>query len=123
VGWEDARFEPGTAGQQSGALPLSYHASLLSYHASLLSYHASLLSYHASLLSYHASLLSCHASLLSYHAFLLSYHASLLSYHASLLLRIYDARLLNFKKVIFKFSISFLIAAITYSKYLPIHLY
>ncbi len=27
VGWGDARFEPGTAGQQSGSLPLSYHAS------------------------------------------------------------------------------------------------
>jgi hypothetical protein len=44
VGWGDAGFEPGTAGQQSGALPLSYHASLielprlptLSYHASLI---------------------------------------------------------------------------------------
>ncbi len=35
VGWGDAGFEPGTAGQQSGALPLSYHASLLRYHASL----------------------------------------------------------------------------------------
>jgi hypothetical protein len=28
VGWGDAGFEPGTAGQQSGALPLSHHASL-----------------------------------------------------------------------------------------------
>jgi hypothetical protein len=27
VGWGDAGFEPGTAGQQSGALPLSHHAS------------------------------------------------------------------------------------------------
>ncbi len=25
VGWGDARYEPGTAGQQSGALPLSHH--------------------------------------------------------------------------------------------------
>jgi hypothetical protein len=29
VGWGDAGFEPGTAGQQSGALPLSHHASLI----------------------------------------------------------------------------------------------
>jgi hypothetical protein len=29
VGWGDAGFEPGTAGQQPGALPLSYHASLI----------------------------------------------------------------------------------------------
>jgi hypothetical protein len=29
VGWGDAEFEPGTAGQQPGALPLSYHASLM----------------------------------------------------------------------------------------------
>jgi hypothetical protein len=28
VGWGDAGFGPGTAGQQSGALPLSYHTSL-----------------------------------------------------------------------------------------------
>ncbi len=28
VAWGDARFKLGTAGQQSGALPLSYHASL-----------------------------------------------------------------------------------------------
>jgi hypothetical protein len=35
VGWGDAGFEPGTAGQLSGALPLSHHASLLSHHASL----------------------------------------------------------------------------------------
>jgi hypothetical protein len=28
VGWGDTGFEPGTAGNQSGALPLSYHASL-----------------------------------------------------------------------------------------------
>jgi hypothetical protein len=28
VRWEDARFKPGTAGQQSGMLPLSHHASL-----------------------------------------------------------------------------------------------
>jgi hypothetical protein len=28
VGWGDTRFEPGTAGQQSGALPLSHRASL-----------------------------------------------------------------------------------------------
>jgi hypothetical protein len=28
VGWGDTGFEPGTAGQQSGALPLSHHASL-----------------------------------------------------------------------------------------------
>ncbi len=28
AGWGDAGFEPGTAGQQSGALPLSHHASL-----------------------------------------------------------------------------------------------
>jgi hypothetical protein len=27
VGWGDAGFEPGTAGQQSGALPLSHHDS------------------------------------------------------------------------------------------------
>ncbi len=27
VGWGDAGFKPGTAGQQPGALPLSYHAS------------------------------------------------------------------------------------------------
>ncbi len=27
VGWGDARFKPGTAGQQSGMLPLSHHAS------------------------------------------------------------------------------------------------
>ncbi len=27
VGWGDAGFEPGTAGQQSGTLPLSHHAS------------------------------------------------------------------------------------------------
>jgi hypothetical protein len=27
-GWGDARFEPGTAGQQSGALPLSYLTSI-----------------------------------------------------------------------------------------------
>ncbi len=27
VGWGVAGFEPGTAGQQSGALPLSHHAS------------------------------------------------------------------------------------------------
>ncbi len=27
VGWGDAGFEPGTAGQQPGTLPLSYHAS------------------------------------------------------------------------------------------------
>jgi hypothetical protein len=27
VGWGDAGFEPGTAGQQSGELPLSHHAS------------------------------------------------------------------------------------------------
>ncbi len=27
VGWEDAGFEPGTAGQQSGVLPLSHYAS------------------------------------------------------------------------------------------------
>jgi hypothetical protein len=26
VGWGDAEFEPGTAGQQSCALPLSHHA-------------------------------------------------------------------------------------------------
>jgi hypothetical protein len=26
VGWEDAGFEPGTAGQQTGTLPLSHHA-------------------------------------------------------------------------------------------------
>jgi hypothetical protein len=35
VGWGDAGFEPGTAGQQSGVLPLSHHASHLSHHASL----------------------------------------------------------------------------------------
>ncbi len=29
VGWGDKGFEPGTAGQQSGALPLSHHASLV----------------------------------------------------------------------------------------------
>jgi hypothetical protein len=29
VGWEDTGFEPRTAGQQSGVLPLSYHASLI----------------------------------------------------------------------------------------------
>jgi hypothetical protein len=29
VGWGDTGFEPGTAGQQSGALPLSHHASYL----------------------------------------------------------------------------------------------
>ncbi len=42
VGWGDTGFESGTAGQQPGALPLSYHAShhwvttppKLSYHAS-----------------------------------------------------------------------------------------
>jgi hypothetical protein len=35
VGWGDAGFEPGTAGQQSSALPLSHHASRpLSHHAS-----------------------------------------------------------------------------------------
>ncbi len=28
VGWGGAGFEPGTAGQQSGALPLSHHDSL-----------------------------------------------------------------------------------------------
>ncbi len=28
VGWGNAIFEPGTAGQQSGTLPLSHHASL-----------------------------------------------------------------------------------------------
>ncbi len=28
VGWGDPGFEPGTAGQQSGMLPLSHHASL-----------------------------------------------------------------------------------------------
>ncbi len=28
VGWGDAGFGSGTAGQQSGALPLSHHASL-----------------------------------------------------------------------------------------------
>jgi hypothetical protein len=28
LGWDDAGFEPGTEGQQSGALPLSHHASL-----------------------------------------------------------------------------------------------
>jgi hypothetical protein len=28
VGWGDARFKLGTAGQQSGALPLSHHASM-----------------------------------------------------------------------------------------------
>jgi hypothetical protein len=28
VGWGDARFKHSTAGQQSGALPLSYHTSL-----------------------------------------------------------------------------------------------
>jgi hypothetical protein len=27
VGWGEAGFEPGTAGQQSGALPSSHHAS------------------------------------------------------------------------------------------------
>ncbi len=27
VGWGDATFEPGTAGQQSGSQPLSHHAS------------------------------------------------------------------------------------------------
>jgi hypothetical protein len=27
VGWGDTGFKPGTPGQQSGALPLSYHAS------------------------------------------------------------------------------------------------
>ncbi len=32
VGWGDAGFEPGTAAQQSGALPLSHHASQLSHH-------------------------------------------------------------------------------------------
>ncbi len=30
VGWGDAGFEPGTAGQQPGALSLSYHASQVS---------------------------------------------------------------------------------------------
>jgi hypothetical protein len=29
LGWGDARFEPGTAGLQSGTLPLSHHASLI----------------------------------------------------------------------------------------------
>jgi hypothetical protein len=29
VGWGDTGFEPGTAGQQSGTLPLSHHASLV----------------------------------------------------------------------------------------------
>ncbi len=29
VGWGDAGFEPGTAGQHPGALPLSYHTSLI----------------------------------------------------------------------------------------------
>ncbi len=32
VGWGDAGIEPGTAGQQSGALPLSHHASLTAYY-------------------------------------------------------------------------------------------
>jgi hypothetical protein len=47
VGWGDAGFEPGTAGQQSGALQLSHHASQepprlpLSHHASQTSHHAS----------------------------------------------------------------------------------
>jgi hypothetical protein len=27
VGWEDAGYETGTGGQQSGTLPLSHHAS------------------------------------------------------------------------------------------------
>ncbi len=31
VGWGYAGFEPETAGQQSGALPLSHHASLTSF--------------------------------------------------------------------------------------------
>ncbi len=34
VGWGDARFEPGTARQQSSMLPLSHHATQLSHHAS-----------------------------------------------------------------------------------------
>jgi hypothetical protein len=42
VGWGDTGFKPGTAGQLSGPLPLSHHASFLSHHASLLSHHASL---------------------------------------------------------------------------------
>jgi hypothetical protein len=33
VGWGDAGFEPGTEGQQSGALPLSHHASQPDIHA------------------------------------------------------------------------------------------
>ncbi len=31
VGWGDTRFKPGTAGQQSGVLPLSHHTSLNKY--------------------------------------------------------------------------------------------
>jgi hypothetical protein len=34
VGWGDTGFEPGTAGQQSGAQPLNHHVSLLNHHAS-----------------------------------------------------------------------------------------
>jgi hypothetical protein len=36
VGRGDARFEPGTAGHNSGALPLSYHASQSRYLVSIL---------------------------------------------------------------------------------------
>ncbi len=34
VGWGDTGFEPRTAGQQSGVLPLSHHASRSSHHIS-----------------------------------------------------------------------------------------
>jgi hypothetical protein len=53
MGWGDAGFEPGTAGQQSGILPLSHHTSLRA---------TTLLSKLSSILCYLSAFLLCHYS-------------------------------------------------------------